>query len=110
MGMVFRKAFRILGLGERKGRWAMEQDFHADFQVNVAWFYVTGIGALTSEECAGWERVDGTLGAVGPILRRQSSNHRKHELLVAVGSTPNMNMTFSMEWFPTSTPLEMPNA
>ena len=27
--------------------------------------YVTGIGALTSEECAGWERVDGTLGAVG---------------------------------------------
>ena len=25
MGIVFRKAFRILGLGERKGRWAMEQ-------------------------------------------------------------------------------------
>ena len=25
MGRVFRKAFRILGLGERKGRWAMEQ-------------------------------------------------------------------------------------
>ena len=24
-----------------------------------------------------------------------------YELLVAVGSTPNMNMTFSMEWFPT---------
>ena len=24
MGSVFRKAFRILGLGERKGRWAME--------------------------------------------------------------------------------------
>ena len=32
MGRVFRKAFRILGLGERKGRWAMEQDFHGDFQ------------------------------------------------------------------------------
>ena len=32
---VFKKAFRILGLGERKGRWAMEQDFHEDFQVNV---------------------------------------------------------------------------
>ena len=31
MGIVFRKAFRILGLGERKGRWAMEQDFHGDF-------------------------------------------------------------------------------
>ena len=25
-----RKAFRILGLGERKGRWGMEQDFHWD--------------------------------------------------------------------------------
>ena len=39
VGIVFRKAFRILGLGERKGRWAMEQDFHADFQVNVTWFF-----------------------------------------------------------------------
>ena len=38
VGRVFRKAFRILGLGERKGRWAMEQDFHGDFQVNVTWF------------------------------------------------------------------------
>ena len=38
MGIVFRKAFRILGLGERKGRWAMEQDFHGDFQVDVTWF------------------------------------------------------------------------
>ena len=38
MGRVFRKAFRILGLGERKGRWAMEQDFHEDLQVNLAWF------------------------------------------------------------------------
>ena len=39
VGRVFRKAFRILGLGERKGRWAMEQDFHGDFQVNVTWFF-----------------------------------------------------------------------
>ena len=38
MGIVLRKAFRILGLGERKGRWAMEQDFHGDFQVNVHGF------------------------------------------------------------------------
>ena len=38
VGRVFRKAFRILGLGERKGRWVMEQDFHGDFQVNVTWF------------------------------------------------------------------------
>ena len=30
MGRVFRKAFGILGLGERKGRWAMEQDFHGE--------------------------------------------------------------------------------
>ena len=35
VGRVFRKSFRILGLGERKGRWAMEQDFPGDFQVNV---------------------------------------------------------------------------
>ena len=27
MGKVFRKAFRILGLNERKGRWVEEQDF-----------------------------------------------------------------------------------
>ena len=39
MGTVFRKTFRILGLGERKGRWAMEQDFHAELQVNLAWFF-----------------------------------------------------------------------
>ena len=38
MGRVFKKAFRILGLGERKGRWVMEQDFLGDFQVNVTWF------------------------------------------------------------------------
>ena len=38
IGRVFRKAFRILGLGKRKGRWAMEQHFHGDLQVNLAWF------------------------------------------------------------------------
>ena len=42
MGRVFRKAFRILGLGERKGRWAMEQDF----QVNVTWFLSFFSGVL----------------------------------------------------------------
>ena len=41
VGIVFRKAFMILGLGERKGRWAMEQDFHGDFQVNVTWFFAS---------------------------------------------------------------------
>ena len=46
VGRVFRKAFTILGLGERKGRWAMEQDFHADFQVNGTWFYASFSGVL----------------------------------------------------------------
>ena len=32
---AFRKAFRILGSGERKGRWVVQQDFHGNFQVNV---------------------------------------------------------------------------
>ena len=39
VGKVFRKAFRILGLVERKGRWVVEQDFHGNFQVNVTWFF-----------------------------------------------------------------------
>ena len=34
---VVRKAFRILGLDERKGRWEVEQDFHGNFQLNVTW-------------------------------------------------------------------------
>ena len=38
MGKRFRKACRILGAGERKGRWAVEQDFHGNFHVNVSWF------------------------------------------------------------------------
>jgi len=46
MGRVFRKAFRILGLGERKGRWVMEQDFNGDLQVNLAWFFAVFSGVL----------------------------------------------------------------
>ena len=42
----FRKAFRTLGLGERKDRWATEQDFHGDFQVNVTWFFASFSGVL----------------------------------------------------------------
>ena len=38
VGKVLRKAFRTSGLGERKGWWAMEPDFHGDFQVIVTWF------------------------------------------------------------------------
>ena len=53
MGRVFRKAFRILGLGERKGRWAMKQDFHGDFQVNVTWFLLLSPVSLT-ELCSFW--------------------------------------------------------
>ena len=39
VGKVFRKAFRILGLDERKGRWVVKQDFHGNFQVNVTCFF-----------------------------------------------------------------------
>ena len=46
VGRVFRKAFRILGLVERKGRWVMEQDFHGDFQVLVTWFFASFSGVL----------------------------------------------------------------
>ena len=46
VGRVFSKAFRILGLGERKGRWVMEPDFHGDFQVNVTWFFACFSGVL----------------------------------------------------------------
>ena len=46
MGRVFRKAFRVLGLGERKGRRAMEQDFHGYLQVNFAWFFAFFSGVL----------------------------------------------------------------
>ena len=46
VGTVLRTAYRILGLGERKGRWAMEQDFHGDFQVNVIRFFAFFSGVL----------------------------------------------------------------
>ena len=46
MGRVFRKAFRILGLDERKGRWVMEQYFHGDLQVNLACFFAVFSGVL----------------------------------------------------------------
>ena len=46
VGIVFRKGFRTLGLGERKGRWAMKQDFHGDFQVHVTWFFASFSGFL----------------------------------------------------------------
>ena len=47
VGKVFRKAFRILGLDERKSWWVVEQDFHGNFQVNVIWLQCY-IGLLTA--------------------------------------------------------------
>ena len=44
VGKVFRKAFKILGLDERKGRWVVEQDFHGNFHVNVTWFFAFSSG------------------------------------------------------------------
>ena len=46
MGMIFRKAFKILRIDDRKGRWVVEQDFHGNFQVNVTWFLVFFSGFL----------------------------------------------------------------
>ena len=46
MGKVLRKAFRISGLEERKGRWIVEQDFCGNFHVNVTWFFDFFSGVL----------------------------------------------------------------
>ena len=45
-GKVFRKAFRILGLDELRGRWVVEQDFLGNFWVNVTWFFAFFSGVL----------------------------------------------------------------
>ena len=39
---VFRKAVKILGLDERKGKWVVEQDFHG----NITWFFAFSSGVL----------------------------------------------------------------
>ena len=46
VGKVFRKAFRILRLDERRGRWVVEQDFYGNFQVNVTWLFAFFSGVL----------------------------------------------------------------
>ena len=46
VGKGFRKAFRILGLDERKGSWVVEQDFHGNFRVNVGRFFAFFSGVL----------------------------------------------------------------
>ena len=46
VGKVFGKAFRILGLDERKGRWVVKQDFRGNFRVNVTCFLAFFSGLL----------------------------------------------------------------
>ena len=58
MGRVFKKAFRILGLDERKGRWAMEEDFHADFRSRSHGFLLLSPESLT-ELCSFWYGLKG---------------------------------------------------
>ena len=54
VGRVFRKAFRNLGLAERKSRWAMEQDFHGDFQVNFSRGFLLLSPVALTELCSFW--------------------------------------------------------
>ena len=53
MGKVFRKAFRILGLDEKKGRWVVEQDFHGNFRSMLLGFLPFSLVSLT-EVCSFW--------------------------------------------------------
>ena len=53
MGKVFRKAFRILGLDEKKGRWVVEQDFHGNFRSMLPGFLPFSLVSLT-EVCSFW--------------------------------------------------------
>ena len=46
VGNVFRKALRILGLDERKGRWVVEQDFHGNFHAYVTCLFAFFTGVL----------------------------------------------------------------
>ena len=42
-----------VGLGERKGRWVVKQDFRGNFQGNVTWFFAFSPVSLT-ELCSFW--------------------------------------------------------
>ena len=53
MGRVFGKAFRILGLGDKKGRWAMEQDFMEIYRSILHGFLPFSLVSLT-ELCSFW--------------------------------------------------------
>ena len=54
MGRVFRKAFRILGLRERKGRWAMEQDFHEKIFRSMSRGFLLVSPVSLTELCSFW--------------------------------------------------------
>ena len=53
MGRVLRKAFRILGLGERKGRWVMEKIFMEIYRSMLHGFLPFSPVSLT-ELCSFW--------------------------------------------------------
>ena len=46
VGKVCRKAFRILGLDERKGKWLVEQDFHGFSRSMLHGFFAFFSGVL----------------------------------------------------------------
>ena len=52
---VFRKALRILGWDERRGRRVVERDFHGNFQVNVTWLFCLFLAPVSLNElCSFW--------------------------------------------------------
>ena len=54
VGNVFWKAFRILGLDERRGSWVVEPDFLGNFQVNVTCFFLPFSSVSLTELCSFW--------------------------------------------------------
>ena len=48
MGKGFQKAFRISELDERKGRWVVEQAFHAKFSLFFGCFFLTDMKMRSS--------------------------------------------------------------
>ena len=92
MENVFKKAFRILELDERKDRWVkVEQDFHGNFQVNVTWVFClflrcpwlnrahSGLVLKISSLCTSYRtRMSSTIETVDvPTGRRDMDLHRR---------------------------------
>ena len=53
MGKVFGKAFKILRLDERKGRWVVEEDFHGNCRLKVT-FLLSYSPTSFPESCSFW--------------------------------------------------------